>query len=489
MPTVLVADLGSTSFRAALIDAAGFTTERVAMPMAAGVDPDGRSEADPEAWWQALTAAADRLAASEPHGLADVEAVAISAFTRTQVLVDAGERVVRPAILWGDTRAESRLAELKRLAPDGHPEAAQLSAFHPLARLWWLKAEEPAALKRARHVLEPKDYLNMRLTGRVAGDQVSMARLAAAAAPGPSSGSLLEAAGLAPGLLPPLEPPVSIMGHVRSGLAGALAALAGRPVIAMANDTWASVVGLGAMRLGCAYNLSGTTEVLGLLTGRPAAADGLITIGWQDRLWQIGGPSLAGGDTLRWLLELVGELDGCPAAVSAALDRLLARPRDREPVLFLPFLQGERVPFWDPSLRGAMVGLNRRHGAGDLAWAALEGIACLNRLVLERAEAAAGERAQEVRFGGGGAANARWAQVKADMLDRPVAVVDQTEPGLSGAAITAWTALGRQADLASAQAGLVKVTRRHLPDASRRAASDALFKRFIEAQALLTPRP
>src|SRR3546814_16026153 len=86
------------------------------------------------------------------------------------------------------------------------------------------------------------------------------------------------------------------------------------------------------------------------------------------------------------------------AAVAEAMNALLSAPRDPQAALFLPYLQGERVPYWDPGLRGAFVGLNRRHGPGDLAWAVLEGVAFLNRLVLERAEAALGGPVTEIRL-------------------------------------------------------------------------------------------
>ena len=121
--------------------------------------------------------------------------------------------------------------------------------------------------------------------------------------------------------------------------------------------------------------------------GPSAQADGLLSVDFGSGLTQLGGPSQNGGDTLVWLSELLGlpERD-----IGAALDHLLAAPRHPQDLLFLPYLQGERVPYWDPSLRGAFIGLHRRHGPGDLARAALEGIAFVNRIVLERAEAAIG---------------------------------------------------------------------------------------------------
>ena len=167
--------------------------------------------------------------------------------------------------------------------------------------------------------------------------------------------------------------------------------------------SWASVVGLGAMRTGYAYNLSGTTEVLGVIDTQPFTAPGLLTVDWSGQCWQLGGPSQSGADAVLWLSQLFGGSASRPQDAGARLDALLSETRQPEPLLFLPYLQGERVPWWDPDLRAAFVGLNRRHGQVDLAWAVIEGIACLNRTVLSRAELARGSRVNEIRLGGGGA--------------------------------------------------------------------------------------
>jgi xylulokinase len=481
---ILACDLGGSGLRAALVDEAGAVVASRRIADDAVSAGGGAAEADPEAWWQAFAAAAEPLIGEAPREA--IAAVAVTAFTRTQVLVDRDGRPVRPAILWSDTRAEAIHADLAALRSTGHPEAIGLNAFHPLARLLWLRRTEPAVFSAAGCVLDPKDYLNLRLTGQAASDPVSLARLAAAAAPSEKGESLLAAAGLDPALMPPLLPPVSAMGRVRPGLHGKLGSLAGLPVVTMGNDTWASVVGLGAMRPGLGYNLTGTTEVLGIVGARPGAADGLLTVDWRGEadgppLWQIGGPSQAGGDTLVWL---TGVLSG---AGGGSLDHWLAQPRAAEPLLFLPHLQGERVPWWDPALRGAFLGLGRRHGPADLAFAALEGIAFLNRLVLERAEAAAGAPVAEIRFGGGGARNALWRQIKADVLGRPVVSVAGADHGLAGAAITAWTALGRFPGLATAQRALVKIEERHEPRPEKAAAYDKLYALWRAAGEAVAP--
>jgi xylulokinase len=155
------------------------------------------------------------------------------------------------------------------------------------------------------------------------------------------------------------------------------------------------------------------------------------------------------------------------------------------PILFLPSLVGERVPHWDPALRGAFLGLTRTHGAADVARAVMQGIALNNLTVLQRAEAATGRRAAELRLGGGGATPG-WAQIRADVLGRPVVLAQTPEPGLLGCAITAFAAL-EGVELTAMQDALVRPSARFEPDPLRHAAALRLHALFREAEAAVAP--
>jgi xylulokinase len=484
MTVVLACDLGSSGLRAGLVDDAGTLRAVHKVPLA--TEHAGEADGiDPETWWQALVACAGALRDVEPGLFAQIGAVAIGGMTRTQVLLDAHGAAVRPALSWADTRAEAMMDEIAGRLPASHPETPQVNAYHPAARLAWIARREPNVFARIAAVVDPKDYLNARLTGRVASDAISQARLDASRVEH-EGGSILSALGLDPRLVPPLLPPTSIIGKVQGGLAAPLDLIAGAPVVTMAHDTWASVAGLGALREGFAYNLSGTTEVLGVLGHEVQPAEGLLRVGWGHELTQIGGPSLAGGDTVAWVMEVLAGA-GTGEDVGAALERVLARPRSEVPLLFLPYLKGERVPYWDPGLRGAFVGLAREHTAADLAHAVMEGVAFLNRIVLERAEAAAGGEVGEIRFGGGGAQSVRWCQIKADVTGRTVAVTDTHEHGLIGAAIAAAVATGGAASIGAAQDRLVRVAKRYMPDPQRHEASTRLYEVFRQTEAALAP--
>ena len=272
---------------------------------------------------------------------------------------------------------------------------------------------------------------------------------------------------------------------MRDGLPEPFHALTGCPLVMSSHDTWSGALGLGALTAGLAYNVSGTTETFGLLTKQPVAAEGLIDLKWGEDLHQIGGPGQNGADVLTWLGAVIGAQT--PAEIPGQIARALAEPRHSAPLLFLPYLAGERVPFWDTDLRAAFLGVSREHSRTDLVWAALEGIALLNRVVLGRAEAAAGITVEEIRLGGGAARSALWAQIKADVLERPISTVTVEEPGVFGAALAAFVALGTFDTLAHAQQLLVRVARRFEPRAEKRDFYRTLAEVFGEAHDAVRP--
>jgi xylulokinase len=135
------------------------------------------TEVDPAHWWRLFCQSVEALA--ENHAFEAVRGLALTGMTRTQVFLDAAGEVIRPALTFRDSRAVEDAARLAALAPEDWAERGQLNAFHPAARLAWLASQEPQYMARFHTVLDPKDYLNFKLTGRAATDSISAARLRA----------------------------------------------------------------------------------------------------------------------------------------------------------------------------------------------------------------------------------------------------------------------------------------------------------------------
>lgn len=480
MTTVLAADIGGTAVKAALVSNSGDIIAETSVP-APGAGISGLIL--PPEWWIAFRDAVTVLRRADEMAFADTAAIAVTGVTRTPVVLDVAGNSLAGAITARDARAQE-VASRSTIDPQACPEAAHYDAFHPAARLKWISEQSPQALVHARAVVDPKDFIAERLTGRIASDPISQARLIAAASTldGPS---LLSRLGLPEDLVPDLLPPGSVIGRVRGQIGEPFAVLAGKPVVMVAHDTWAGVLGLGALTSGRAYNVSGTTETFGVLTAEHVKAEGLMDVRWGDGLHQIGGPGQNGADVLAWAGTLIGA--DSPDQIAGRVARALAQSRHASPLVFLPFLLGERVPYWDADLRAAFLGLSREHTPTDLIWAVLEGIAFLNRTVLTRAEAAAGVTVDEVRLGGGASRVATWAQIKADVLERPVSTVTAAEPGVLGAAIAAFVGLRTFDTFDAAQQLLVRAARRFEPRPQRRDFYRALSLLFDQAHDAVRP--
>ena len=457
MRVVLAIDLGGTSLRAGLVDAEGGVRQIAAHPHRIG------EEADPDDWWIALC----RLIAELDLGAHEVGGIGLSGFTRSQILVDAAGQPVRPAQCFPDGRA---VAEAAALADAAAGTWTAMSAWHPLARLRWVQVHDPAAFARARFVLQPKDFLGLRLTGQMATDRIANA-WAFDRATGALAAAPWRRAGLDPAMLPPLLDP-----HDRLG-AAALPGLDSVPVFAGSMDTWCATIGAGAVQGGGAYIVSGTTDVAGLFTTAPVWAAGLVTLPWGEGLFHVGGPSQAGADCAVWAAELLGLAD------VSALIQLAQTAGAAAPLLFLPYLSGERAPLWQPGARGVFLGLHRDHRAADLARAVLEGVAFANRDLLSRA----GVPFAHVVLCGGGSRSDFWCQLRADILGVPVERSDVAEPGLVGAAACAWVGLGHYPDLTAAQGAMAGLRQVFQPGPGRRRAYDALFPHFKRLQDLAVP--
>lgn len=465
----LAVDVGAGSLRAGLVPVGGRTIATTAIPLSIGEPRPGWAEVDPERWWLALRAAAARVLGALPRS-GRVIGVCVCGLTRTQVLLDRGGRTLGQAILFRDRRAVALAQELAREAP-AHDPADAITAFDPLARLAWIAKAQPARFARIAAVVEPKDFLNYRLTGVIAGDTVTHSRQRATSLRSRRSSIALDDCIRL--LQPDLRAPWQQVGIVRSD-AAPLARLAGVPVFAGSMDTWASAVGSGAVRPGQAYDVAGTSEAVGLLTRRRHRIPGLVTLAWTDHAHQVGGPTQAGADCARWChstWRVRGRLE-------QAIERVGAAPPRAEQPVFLPYLAGERAPVWRSDLRGAFDGVGRDSGPDDFLWSVLEGVAMAVRDILDHAIRGSGERAVELRVSGGGARSDAWCRMKADVLGMAVVRSADIETGVVGAAIAAAVGVGAYDNVSDAAASMVAVGRRFEPRRARSAVFEQRAERY-----------
>lgn len=469
-------DVGTTAVKAVLIDATGRRLADLSRPVSMSRPAPGIAEQDPDGWHEAVIAA---LAAfSDAHDLGGLAGIGICSQVNTHVFAGADGRPLMPAITWQDTRCAPDAAELdervtaeQKLAWFGAP--LPIDASHALSRMAHVARTAPGIWAATRHVLLPKDYCIMQLTGTVRGDPVSAVGLVGREG---YVGELLDLVPRAQSLLPPLAKFESIAGTVRTGLP-----CAGTPVVTGTMDAWGGMFGVGVVADGDAMYQSGTSEILGVVSSRVVPTPGVIVFPPYDGIVLHAAPTQSGGAALAWFAGVLGKPPGELAALAGTVP-----PSDAVP-LFLPHLHGERAPLWDAASRGVFARLDSRAGAPEMIRSVMEGVALSARLAFEALISSAGLEVGIANIGGGGARSDHWCQIRADALGFPLRRSTITDSAALGAAIIAGLGSGLMPSLPEAVRSLVRFDRTFDPDPARRSYYDERFGHYRALYEALRP--
>jgi len=463
---ILALDVGTSSIRAIGYDALGQplpgADARVGCEPTA--TPDGGSELDPEELVAATAFAIDRCVASAPGPPA---AVGASVFWHSLLALDADGRPLTGVITWADTRsagaAKALRARLDEAAVHARTGAPLHSTFFP-AKLTWLREARPDVFARAATWCGFAEYLLLRLTGRLRAS-VSMAsgtglfnqQFDAWQRPGAWETGMLDACGIGPGRLPPIDdaPLIGLTPEWRARWP----ALADAPWLPAAGDGACSNLGTdcsGPDRI--ALNV-GTSAALRLVTAAPRAVPwGLWHYRVDARRHLIGGATSEGGNVLAWARRTLA-LPGDDAALDAAL---AAVAPDSHGLTALPFLAGERSPGWRGDARAAVTGISLATTAPQILRALVEAVAYRLAAVYDQLAPMASPDHAVIASGGALGHSRVWTQIMADALGVPLEVREGTEASSRGAALLALGTLGRPAPLPEPSGSLV------VPDPRRR---------------------
>jgi len=441
-------DLGTSEVKAVLIDEGGSVVAAAGaeVPKPHTLHP-GWSEQRPEDWWAAVRCAIGALRDRHPALCERVAAIGLAGQMHGAVLLGADNQVLRPAILWNDSRACAECLAMESEVPG--LEAVVGSRVMPgltAPKLRWLAAHEPEVMAQLDCVLLPKDYIGLRLTGERFTDVSDAAGtcwldIAHRRWHGPA----LAASGIAPSQLPRLHESCDVAGYLPPEVARRLGLPAGIAVAAGGGDNPVAAVGIGAVEESQAFVSLGTSAAIFVARGRPVLAPGLQLHGYCHALpqrWYQMGAMLSGASCLRWASNLTG-LDE-----RALSDRALEAFPDHcaepsEAPLFLPYLAGERTPHNDPDARGTLIGLTHASGPGQLAYAVMEGVGfgLLDGLTAIRQ---GGEGPQEIVLVGGGSRSTYWAQLLANILATDIVLMHRGDLSAAiGAARLGFLAAGR----------------------------------------------
>jgi xylulokinase len=475
---VVGVDLGTTALKGGLFDAECAMLASASMRYEIERPLPEWAEQRPDAWTTALAGVLASLAPAS-HGR-DVAAVCLCSQVNTHVFVDDTGRALRPAITWQDQRCGAVALELDRQLADTAPAAAGrfgISASTVPARAAWIARAEPELWASTAFVLAPKDYVVNLLCGpeRPVTDPITPFDLV-----GDDGAYDADVLALVDGLarrLPGLQPIDRPVGTVHSA---AYPLIEGATVVTGTMDAWGSVYGSGLTEHGDAMEVAGTSEILALFSRERHPAPGIVSFLEVDGLHLHAGPTQAGGAALEWFAALAG------LSMTELLARAATAPPGAGGLIFMPHLLGERAPLWDSDMRGAFIGLASDHTIGHLCRAVLEGVAYSARHLLESLEQAGGVSPSELRASGGGSQSDLWCQIKADVLDRPVARLVNPLSGCLGAALMAASGAGLVESVRVAARERVPIERRFEPGPER-GTYDALYALYRSLQDTLQP--
>jgi xylulokinase len=462
---ILGVDLGTTGAKALLVDVAtGRPVRRGYRVYPSTTSAEGAHEQAPEDWWRA-TAGAVRDAVGRSAGRR-VRAVGLSGHMHAVVLVDEGDRCVRPAMTWADRRSGPQVRRLRKSADTFTATCANpvVEAF-TAPKLAWLAEHEPESVRRAVRLVQPKDVLRHRLTGTWGTDTTdACGTLLYDVHRNQWDPELWGLCGVDRSLGPPVSGSAQVVGTVAGGAAAELGLAAGTPVVTGAGDVSTSALGAGVVGPGTVYVNAGTAAQVSTALDRPlpgphfvfgrAASDGFLAMA----------SVYAVGLSVDWVARslLTGACAGSTSAGARLDEMAAAEPAGSAGAVYVPHLLGTSVPTHDPRMRGAFLGLAVDHRPATLARAVLEGVAFACAAAVAHI-APLTDQVTRVRIGGGLSGSAVWAEALAAVHDLPVErVVGEASP--LGAAMLAGMGVGVWADAEEAARVCVDVLPVEIPD-------------------------
>ena len=489
-PLFLGIDIGTSGTKCVVIDACGAVVSEATAAHPVSYPRPGWSEQDPEDWWRSTVRGVREACAKAPGSGPRIEAIGLSGQMHGLVTLDAAGEVVRPCILWNDSRSaaicEALHAREPGLATVLRATGNRVFPGFQAPKLLWMREHEPAAYARTAKALLPKDWLRARLSGAYMAEPSDASGTAVFdCARRAWSAEMLEITGLPRALFPDIaESPVHST-RLSGPAAQELGLRAGIGIAGGAGDQAAAAIGSGICAEGTVSCNIGTSGVVfaasNMWRATPNGELHAFCHAVPDR-WHLMGVMLSAGGSLRWFRDTLAQ-DAVAEANSRGIDAydLLAERADRvaigsDGLVFLPYLTGERCPIPDPAIRGGFAGLDISHGRDHLARAAFEGITAglAGNVDLMRG---LGVEVREVRLSGGGSRSPFWRAMCAEMFDARVSLLASEASGAFGVALLAAVGAGAFPSVDAACAATIRTKDALAPDPSRVRAYSAVKSR------------
>lgn len=454
---ILAHDLGTSANKATLFSEDGRLVASATYPYRSEFLPGGAAEQDPEDWWTAVCASTQTLL--ETREADRVAAIAFSGTMMGCLCVDGNGVPLRKHMMYCDQRATRQAdAFIEKAGADViyRISGNRPSAAYCAAKYMWVKENQPGVYRRTHKMLNAKDYLNFRMTGRLATDPTDASGTNIYDLKnGTWSETLIEASGLDAAIFPDIVPSTRVLGELTREAAECMGLRPGIPVMAGAADGMCASVGVGSVAPGNAYSCVGSSAWIAVTSEEPIYDPLQRTITFAHAvpgLFNPMGIMQVGGGVYAWLKNAACQWEAEKAAAEggnpyALMDAAAAlSPPGANGLVFLPHLLGERTPRWNSLARGGFIGLAMPHGHADLIRAVLEGVA-LNLAISVDIFRGFGHAIKEMTVIGGAAKGGIWRQIMADIYDAAILRPNYLDEATSvGAAIIAGIGAGMYKD-------------------------------------------
>ncbi|HET6429649.1 MAG TPA: xylulokinase [Phycisphaerae bacterium] len=489
-------DVGTSGTKALVTDARARVLATATAEYGVSAPRPGWSEQDPEDWWAGTVKAV--RAAVKKAGIdgRQVVGIGLSGQMHGLVITDGAGRPLRPSLIWNDQRTAPQAAEIERTV-GGKSKLISLvgnvaMTSFTLTKLLWVRQHEPRIYARIKHLLLPKDYVRLRMTGEYMGEVSDMSgTLLLDQRKRNWSSKMLSIFQIDRSILPPVVESHEVTGRVTKSAAAKLGVAEGAPVVGGGGDQPAGAVGNGIVTDGLTSATMGTSGVV-YTHSRQYKTDpqGRVQTFCSsvDGEWCMFGCVMAAGGSFQWYRNVLGQAE-VAAARRKKVDpyELLTAQAEQAPpgcegLFWLPYLTGERTPHADPCAKGCWIGLHSRTTRNELVRAVLEGatFAMNDAVTILRGR---GLKIRQIRLSGGGARSAFWRQLQADVYGTTCATINAEEGPAYGVALLAAVGTGRYKDIREACKAAIKITRTIKPDAKAK----RLYARYYEQYRRLYP--
>jgi xylulokinase len=453
---ILALDIGTSRTRARLFDLQGEVLDEASRPTATESPFSGAAELDCEALWRDLVETASTVRT------AGLEVVALGATAQLgTIFIDESGDALQKAMLWADTRAQAEAQEFEQAFGEAAYAVSRRRMAPELAapRLLWLSRQRPDVFRRLRRIASIKDFVVEKLTGAVVTDETHASYTGLFDVEKRSwSADLMERAKCDSAMFAPVRTASAKAGGLGKAVATQLGLAPGIPVAIGAPDGTAGTIGAGAIRPGITVDVAGTTDVLLHCLERPVRDPErrlVLNAHAAAGTWAAGGPTGFTGGAVSWALKLLG-FQGPAESQKALHESLSAVAPGCDGLVFCTSLTGSRFPHWNAGERGALSGIEPRHGPLHVLRAAQEGAAFIVADAVDAIQRC-GADVSEVVTVGGLAADRAAIQLRADALDIRIVRLATEEASSAGSAMLSGVCANVYPDLDAAARVFVKV--------------------------------